>query len=825
MQPSPELEKFSFHFKNSLLTAGKLAGEFGHQLIEPLHIFYGILNERGSIAGEFLINLKFDLIDIKSFIQTEFNSQLTDQLIIAELSPLSKTIIIKALKNAYEYKSSYTGTEHLLKALLSINDTKVNKLLKKYNFNPLQLSQQTSLILKTTAKLPEILENFKDSSDKQKNEYNYKENSNILDYFGKNLTNSDFAEKIDPVIGRETEIKRIIEILGRRSKNNPLLIGEPGVGKTAIIEGLAKKIALSQAPSNLNNKKIYSLDLSSIVAGTSFRGEFESRLKDIIAEVENRDDVILFIDEIHQIIGGGSASGSMDAANILKPALARGEIKIIGATTYHDYRKSIENDKALARRFQAVKINEPSPNQATQILLGIKSYLENFHQVRISPEAIIASVELSHRYLNDKFLPDKAIDLLDEASSALKTNKKISATELALKEISQKSFELKKDIHNLIIEENFEQASEIKKSIITLEQQLIKINKKIASEKLKKASEVKAKDIEKLITKITGIPINEVTKSNKKKIIKLEKTLKKEIIGQDLALNSILKHLKLNAIGLSSDLKPLASLLLIGPSGVGKTYTAQVLAKEFFGSEQALIRLDMSEYSEKFNASKLIGAPAGYVGYKESGQLTEKIKRQPYSLILLDEIEKADQSIFNLLLQIFDNGYLTDASGELINFRNTIIIMTSNIGAEFYNDKKNIGFEKYSTQASNQEKLISKELKKHFKPEFLNRLNDIIFFNQLTEADLKTIIEKELIDITEKIARQNQVKIIIEKNIEKELIKIISKDQPEKLNARLVQNQVKLLLENILIEKLINKPPLKLKTLRLKAKNGIITLT
>jgi ATP-dependent Clp protease ATP-binding subunit ClpC len=823
MEQFKQLEKFSQHFKNSIKSAGWLAGKLGNNLVEPTHLFYGLTTERGSIAGEFLLNLQFSPEAIKSELEIKLSGSLSDQLKTPNLSEKSKEAIIKSIKLAYQYGHNYIGTEQLFTALLEINDPVIKQLIEVKGLSISQLKQQALLILKTTAKLPEILEDFREDGDRNETEEKDKETKNILDYFGRNLTALTCQKKIDPVIGREAEIKRIIEILCRRSKNNPLLIGEPGVGKTAIVEGLAKKILAGDVPPVLADKKIYLLDLASVVAGTSFRGEFESRLKDIIAEVENRDDIIIFIDEIHQIVGGGSASGSMDAANILKPALARGELKVIGATTYSDYRKSIENDRALARRFQPIKIEEPTPQQTKQILEGVRGYLENFHQVRISSEAIDASVELSCRYLSEKFLPDKAIDLIDEAAASIKANRKPGKTEESIKVATKKASELEKSLHELIIQEDFNQALELKTELQQIEKKLEKINLQLKREKLKKSSELKEKDISRVLTGITGIPLNEAILPVKNRIITLEKNLKNEIIGQDQALNNLLKHLKSAIVGLNDENRPLASLLLAGPSGVGKTYTAQLLAREFFGSENALLRLDMSEYGEKFNASKLIGAPAGYVGYKESGQLTERIKRQPYSLILFDEIEKADKNIFDLLLQVLDNGYLTDAVGDKINFRNTIIVLTSNLGSELLANKRNIGFE--NNNVKNSETLIAREIKNHFRPEFLNRLDDIVYFNQLDTGHLKQVAKLELGRIINKLEQKIASKIKTETNIVDQLIELITTKTETNLNARTIKTQIKPLLENILIETLINEKKNKNKILRLKAKNGIITLT
>lgn len=822
-------EKFSQHFRNSLKTATLLAQEFGHSNVVPAHIFYGLLTEHGSIAGELLRGLKLNNETIKNTIITSLSGKLSDDQPLPQFSPAVISLIAQAVKLAYINKHKYIGTEHLLIAVISSKDPLITKILEQLPLSAEQINSQISIILKTTGKLPEIIDYF--SEDLNENEMDLdtatEENQNILDFFGQNLTNTKIQASIDPIIGRERELRRIIEILSRRTKNNPLLLGDPGVGKTAIIEGLAKKILEGKVPEVLLGKKIYTINLSSIVAGTSFRGEFEARIKDIITEAKNLKDVILFIDEIHQLVGAGSASGSMDAANILKPALARGDIKIIGATTYTDYRKSIENDPALSRRFQTVRIEEPTAEEAKNIIKGIREFFENFHGVAITDEAIESAVDLSQKYINEKFLPDKAIDLIDESASAFKVNRLPTATELELKNISQQLVDLEKNLKNFIIEDDFDGALKIKNSITTMSQKIKAIKDKLQTESRRLKGKITTQNIATTIGQVTGIPVAEIIKPARTKILALPKELKQEIIGQDQAIDAICARLKRAQAGLSFGHKPVASFLFVGPSGTGKTHTARTLAKQFFGSDKALIKIDMSEFGEKFNSSKLIGAPAGYVGYKESGQLTEKIKHQPHSLVLFDEIEKANQEIFDLLLQILEDGYLTDGAGTKIDFSHTAIVMTSNLGSEFYNGKTNIGFDGKNQTVVKQK--IAESVKKWFKPEFLNRLDQVIFFNQLGSEALKKIAEKQLTELSDKLLQEKSLKIDYEQSILEIIINHAEKSDglTETKGARGIRQAISEAVEDILAQAIISGR-LKSntnKTWRLKAKNGIITLT
>ncbi len=798
-------EKFSNNYKKSLKAAAKLATDLSDEFINPWHVLYGLIAQRGSVGAELLTSLEIKVDDIRSNIAKLSQADLKIELKIApKFSPSAKAIIQKSIKIAYINEHKYVGTEHLLAAILESQDANIENLLKILKVSKNEITGQVISMLKSASKIPALTETFKVLEKEEEHEdYSYPDKrQSVLDLFGTELTSKRMQKKIDPVIGREEEILRIIHILSRRNKNNPIILGEPGVGKTAIVEGLAKKIVNGEVPEALLNKRVYMLDLTSAVSGTMYRGEFESRIKQIIDEARNRPEVILFIDEIHNIVGTGSASGSMDAANILKPALARGEIRCIGATTFNDYRKSIENDPALNRRFQPVKLVEPTENQAKEILHGIKNYFENFHRVEISDEAIDFSVELSQKYITDKFLPDKAIDLIDEASAAIRVNKKPSILDQKIKKIRLDILDSQKRKNQAVIDENYDLAIKLKDQGQTLEDELFEMEKKVELQKDKMIGKIIGSDIAKIVAKSTGIPTEDLLSSEKIKIMKLDNSLQKKVIGQNEATALIAQFIKRAKAGLTPENKPLASFLLVGPSGTGKTHTARVLAEELFGHKDALIKIDMSEYSEKFNTSKLIGAPAGYVGYKESGQLTERVKHKPYSIVLFDEIEKANPEIFDLLLQVLEDGYLTDAAGTKINFRNTIIIMTSNIGSHYFGDKNEaIGFDSSLNKNANSkptEKIFS-EVKDFFKIEFINRLDEIICFSPLTENDLEKITKLEFDDLALKLSKKG-----IKSELDQSAMKVIAKESQQiDQGARGIKKAIQKMIESIISQKIL----------------------
>lgn len=713
----------------------KAAENYGHNYVGSEHILVGLLKEGTGMGANALAekNITFDSID--KMIRSEIGVGNPTRLSPDDFSPRSKRIIELSFQIARSMMHSFVGTEHLLLSLLKETDSYAVKFI-----NDLGIDERTLL--------EDIVQSIgngeTDSRQSSRAGKKTKSKTPTLDEFGKDLTEAAKQGKIDPVIGRENEIQRVIQILSRRNKNNPCLIGEPGVGKTAIAEGLALKIVQDEVPELLKDKKIIALDLTSMVAGTKYRGDFEERIKKAMDEVKNAKDVILFIDEVHTIMGAGAAEGAVDAANILKPSLARGEIQVIGATTIDEYRKNIEKDAALERRFQPVTVGEPTEEEAIEILKGLRDRYEAHHKVKITDEAIENAVKMSSRYIADRYLPDKAIDLIDEAASIVRL--KAYTIPQNLKDMEDEIKRLEQEKQSAISSQDFETAANMRDKQKSLQNLLDDEKDKWKNASSHEVKAVSTDEIASVVSSWTGIPVNQLTKEESERLLNMEQILHERIVGQDKAVSSIAKAIRRGRVGLKNPNRPTGSFIFLGPTGVGKTELCKTLAEAMFGDENAIIKLDMSEYMEKHTVSKLIGAPPGYVGFDEGGQLTEKVRRKPYSVVLFDEIEKAHPDVFNMLLQILEDGVLTDSQGRKVSFKNTIIIMTSNVGAAKITEQKQaLGFTNNENDSNKTiEELVMPDLKKTFKPEFLNRLDEIIVFNQLDKNDIEEIARRML---------------------------------------------------------------------------------
>ncbi len=819
-------DKFSTHYKKALLRAYNSCMAKKKKEVDIDDLFWALLSQKGSLGYESLSGS--GLIKKPTYNSSSKNRPNDLKHILGDfknikLSESVKKIILSSVELASKYKHNYVGTEHLLYSIVNLKDEKMDKIFKQHQINPQGVKKNLQVLLESTSKFEDMTDAVNSLKDKIQLEggHTHRSSESTLDQFGTNLTDEVIQKNINPVIGRQAEIERVVQILSRKDKNNPILLGEPGVGKTAIVEGLAKKILERDVPDILIDKKIYALDMPMIVAGTSYRGEFEARVKQIIEEVKNSKNIILFIDEIHNIMGAGSASGTMDAANILKPALARGEIRCIGATTFDDYKKYIEPDNALSRRLQKVNINEPSVEESIKILKGIKNIYEKHHLIKIEDKAIEEAVYLSARYIKDQFLPDKAIDLIDETASQKKVSLKEESNVAKISELKQEMQKIANHKKELIEQGKYNQALalkpkeiEIVKKIYDLEendiQNKIKINSITSKNRI-----VNEKDIQHLISTMTKIKIVQSDAQNI--AANVEKQLAKQIVGQKQAIAELSATLKRSATGLTEPNRPLGSFIFSGPSGVGKTHTAKVLADVIAPGQNSLIKLDMSEFSEKFNATKLIGAPAGYVGYDEGGQLTEKVKRNPYSVILLDEIEKAHVDVFNLFLQILEDGYLTDSKGKQINFRNALIVMTTNIGLTKKGQKTSIGFDKENLDKL--KNIYRAQLEEWMRPELLNRLDEIIVFENLDKKDLEKIANLEL----EKVKRNSS-----QKNIKLEWDKATANYIAQKASqldkgARSIRPIIKQDIENHLAEAIIKNKG-KHKTIQIKSNKQSLAL-
>ena len=727
---------FTEKANKSLNAAVKAAEDLGHTYIGSEHILLGLLSDTSTVAGAVLAAHNITYADIEEELKRSIGVGVSTELQPDDFTPRSKNILETSVAFARQMGQQLVGTEHVLLAIAREGSCSATLLLSRAGVSMQDIVNDVSKALMGGT-----------ANAGTDNKDGGKENESMLSQFGRDLTKLAKDGKIDPVIGRQKEIERVIQILSRRTKNNPCLIGEPGVGKTAIAEGLALKIVSGEVPELLKDKKIYSLDLTGMVAGTKYRGDFEERIKKVIDEVKNAKDVILFIDEVHTLIGAGSAEGAADAANILKPSLARGELQIIGATTIEEYRKHIEKDAALERRFQPVMVDEPSQEEAIEILKGIKDKYEAHHKVKITDEAIESAVKLSTRYIGDRYLPDKAIDLIDEAASRVRLRSYTAPSDLKELEDKKKSVEAEK--LSAVNAQEFERAA-------TLRDEERKLDKEIKDKKEnwhdmagKSHDEVTPADIADIVSSWTGVPVTQLSTEESDRLLHMEDELHRRIVGQDEAVEAVSRAIRRGRVGLKDPKKPIGSFIFLGPTGVGKTELCKALAAAMFGDENAMIRLDMSEYMEKHTVSRLIGSPPGYVGYDEGGQLTEKVRRKPYSVVLFDEIEKAHPDVFNMLLQILDDGVLTDGQGRRVDFKNCIIIMTSNVGAKLISQKqKAFGFAAGAKELEQNEKEIKDavmgELRNTFRPEFLNRVDDIIVFQRLTKENIKEIASRLL---------------------------------------------------------------------------------
>ena len=736
---------FTQKSNEALNLAIKSAENLGHNYVGSEHILLGLLKTESGMAYSALDEKGITASDLEDFIKENIGVGNPTRLTPDDFTPRSKRVLDVAFQIARGMLNSFVDTEHILLALLQEGDSYAVKFINSAGIDERQLFEEIAAnVGRGEAKQNEIGKKSKNGKSK----------TPTLDEFGKDLTALAKEGKIDPVIGREEEIQRVIQILSRRTKNNPCLIGEPGVGKTAIAEGLALKIVRNEVPELLAGKKIVALDLTSMVAGTKYRGDFEERIKKAMDEVKNAKDVILFIDEVHTIIGAGAAEGATDAANILKPSLARGEIQVIGATTINEYRKNIEKDAALERRFQPVMVGEPTEEEAIEILKGLRDKYEAHHKVKIPDDAIVSAVKMSSRYIADRFLPDKAIDLIDEAASRVRL--KAYTVPDNLKEMEKELKSLEEEKSSAVRAQDYEQAAVIRDKENKLKTLLDEEKEKWKNLSSHQVKEISVEDIASVVSSWTGIPATQITEEESQRLLNLEKILHERIVGQDQAVTSVARAIRRGRAGLKNPKRPIGSFIFLGPTGVGKTELCKTLAEAMFGDEDAIIRLDMSEYMEKHTVSKLIGSPPGYVGFDEGGQLTEKIRRKPYSVVLFDEIEKAHPDVFNMLLQILEDGVLTDSQGRKVSFKNAVIIMTSNVGASKITDPKSaLGFGDDKKDVNeNIEKLVMEDLKATFKPEFLNRIDEIVYFHPLTKDVQLQIVDKLLKELAVRLQDQ-----------------------------------------------------------------------
>ena len=787
------IDRFTAKARESINLAVQAAEELGHSYVGTEHLLIGLLEEGGGVAARVLSENGVKKEKVISLVSQLISPDQTVRMEESGYTPSARRVLENSYKEAVRFKARLIGTEHLLISIIRDNDCVASRLL-----NTIGISIQKLYI--------DVLAAMGEDAPANKEELlkgaRTKGSTPTLDSYSRDLTELARAGKLDPVIGRETEIKRLIQILSRRTKNNPCLIGEPGVGKTAVVEGLAQMIIEGNVPETIAEKRVLTLDLSGMVAGSKYRGEFEERIKKVIAEVMEDGEVLLFIDEIHTIIGAGGAEGAIDASNILKPSLARGELQLIGATTIEEYRKYIEKDSALERRFQPVTVEEPSEEEAIAILKGLRGRYEAHHHVTITDAALTAAVKLSARYINDRFLPDKAIDVIDEAASKVRLTAFVEPPEI--KELEKEIEKLEDQKEAAIRDEAYEKAGTIKKKQEKKKEKIDKIREKWQKDKDTRKQVVDEEEIADVVSSWTKIPVRKLEEGESQRLKNLEFILHERVIGQEEAVTAVAKAIRRGRVGLKDPKRPIGSFLFLGPTGVGKTELSKALAEAMFGTENALIRVDMSEYMEKHSVSKMIGSPPGYVGYDEGGQLSEKVRRNPYSVILFDEIEKAHPDVFNILLQVLDDGHITDAQGRKIDFKNTVIIMTSNAGAESIISPKRLGFGAVADEKADYKVMkdrVMEEVKHLFKPEFINRIDEIIVFHPLNKGHMKDIVTIMLKEIMKRTKEQMNITLSVDEAAKEFLI---NKGYDEKYGARPLRRTIQSSLEDRLAEEILD---------------------
>ncbi len=790
------LDRFTERARKVIFLAKQEAKRFNHDYVGSEHILLGLVREGEGVAATVLQNLGLDLssirMEVEKLVQPGPATVVSGEI---PFTPTAKKVLELALDEARSLGHNYIGTEHLLLGLVREGEGIASQVLQNLGLNLEKIRNEVMGLLGSA--MPEEAGPATAASSY----LNAKTRTPAMDAFSRDLTKLAREDKLDPVIGREKEVGRVIQVLSRRTKNNPVLLGEAGVGKTAIVEGLAQQIVKGDVPELLRDKRVLSLDLALMVAGTKYRGQFEERIKAVMEEIRRSEkNIIIFIDELHTLVGAGGAEGAIDASNILKPALSRGEIQCIGATTLDEYRKYVEKDAALERRFQPIMVDPPTVEQTVEILKGLRDKYEAHHKVKYADEALEAAVKLSDRYVSGRFLPDKAVDLMDEAGSRAKLSVKTIPSDL--KNLEKKIERLRTEKEAAVKAQDFEKAASVRDQERIAREQLEKTKKNWREAQRDTIPEVTAEDIASIVSSWTGVPVSKLEEKETEKLLKIEEELHQKVVSQDEAIGAVANAIRRSRAGLKDPNRPNASLIFLGPTGVGKTLLAKALAEFLFGDPEALVQFDMSEYMEKFNVSRLVGAPPGYVGYEEGGQLSERIRRRPYSVILMDEIEKAHPDVFNLLLQVMEEGRLTDSFGRKIDFRNTVLIMTSNVGAEILRRQGSLGFhtdEEESNYQTMKDKLLS-EVKKTFKPEFLNRVDEIIVFRPLTIEDLGKIVEIELAEVKDRLKEQ-QVKIDLDAAAKKFLIE---KGFDKSYGARPLKRVIQRYLEDPLAEQIIS---------------------